>query len=306
MTTATKTLAAIEEGFNKDEGSLFRQWQAHTLPQCKDAYDPDNSPFRNHLGASVIGRKCQRALQHAFRWAAREKPKPHMQRLWNRGHLEEGRMLAILHMIGVQVRQHDPQTGNQIRISDHWGYFGGSSDGHLFGVPDIPNEWILGEFKTHNDKSFAKLTQEGLIAAKYEHYVQMNIYMRKMGLRYGLYLAVNKNDDRIHGEIVGLNADVADRYIERAKEIICADKPLKQISDSPAWHECKWCEFRALCHFKAKPLVNCRTCANIRLLGDGKWGCGLANGQEIPKAVQFTGCKSYEQNNVLWNTGHTK
>ncbi len=302
MTVATKTLKAIDEALRHDEGSLFRQWQAHTLPLCKDAYDPNNDPFRNHLGASVIGRKCSRALWYAFHWVAREPPKPHMMRLWNRGHLEEGRMLALLQMIGVKVHQHDPATGKQVRISDHWNYFGGSSDGQLEQVPDVPGERILGEFKTHNDNSYKKLVTDGVVEAKYEHFVQMQIYMRKMKLRWALYLAVNKNDDRIHGEIVGLNPDVADRYVERAKEIIVSPVPLRKLNDSPAHYECKWCEFRAVCHLGAQPLKNCRTCANVRMTGDGKWGCALASNQEIPKAIQFTGCPSHEYNNVLWRS----
>ena len=44
--------------------------------------------------------------------------------------------------------------------------------------------------------------RKGFYKAKPEHYVQMQMYMNKMKLNYGLYFAVNKNDDSIHGEIV--------------------------------------------------------------------------------------------------------
>lgn len=296
---AVKTLAAIEAAMIKDEGARFRQLQAETLPACKDAYDTNNDPFRNHLGASVIGRKCVRALWYAFRWVARETPKPNMMRLWNRGHLEEGRMIALLRMIETVVRQHD-DTGKQIRISDHWGYFGGSSDGWAYGVPDLPGQWVLTEYKTHNEKSYTKLIEEGLIKAKYEHFVQMQIYMHKMGLASGLYMAVNKNTDHIHAEIVLPQPDVAIRHLERAAEVITSPVPLRKLSENSSWHECKWCEFRAVCHLGAKPLVNCRTCVNVRMIGDGKWGCALAGNQQIPKHVQFTGCQAHNYNPNIW------
>lgn len=57
---------------------------------------------RNHLGASLIGRKCRRELWYSFRWATDTKHKGRMLRLFNRGHREEDRFVDWLRQVGVE------------------------------------------------------------------------------------------------------------------------------------------------------------------------------------------------------------
>lgn len=299
---ARKTLAAIEAAMQKDGGAAFRQLQAQTLPQCEDAYRGAESPYRSHLGASVMGRPCARELWYLFHWTATEQVKASVLRLWNRGHLEEGRMVALLRMIGVDVYQHTPD-GKQQRITDHTGHYGGSLDGELEGVPDIPNERVLGEFKTHGQKSYDKLVAEGLHDSKFDHYIQMQQYMRKRGLRWGLYLATNKNTDELYAEIIELNPALADRYLQRAAMIIWAEEPPPRISNSPAWWQCRFCTFRPQCHYGAPVARNCRTCAHSSTVLGG-WRCALAPaGVLTPREVQEVGCKQYK--GAPWTSGHT-
>lgn len=61
---------------------------------------------RNHLGGSLIGRKCKRALWYTFRWAARDKFEGRMLRLFLRGHREEYEFVRHLRRVGVQVREY--------------------------------------------------------------------------------------------------------------------------------------------------------------------------------------------------------
>ena len=275
VTLATKTLEAIENTIKKDQGSSFRGFLGKVIPHMGDAYRTGEDNFRSHMGASLIGGECARAIYYGFRWATRPTFDGRTLRLFNRGHLEEARMIACLLTIGVEVYQQDA-NGNQFRISDAGGHFGGSGDGVAIGLPDLaPGTPALLEFKTHNDASFKKLLlPEGVRGCKFEHYVQMQTYMRKMGLACALYLAVNKNNDELYGEIVTLNVEVAEQFIERARKIIPIKAAPERINKSPGFYMCKWCDHSPVCHQGKAPERNCRTCEYARAdITDGKWWC---------------------------------
>lgn len=281
---AVKTMAAFEEAVARDGGNSFRGWLGRVIPHIGDAYRSDEEGFRSHMGASVIGHPCARKVWYDFRWATKQKPTGRMLRLWNRGHLEEARFIALLLTIGCNVIQQD-ENGKQFRISDVGGHYSGSGDGMADGIPDLPpGTRALTEFKTHNDKSFKKLKDEGLRLSKPLHYIQMQQYMSKMGLAAGLYLAVNKNDDEIYGEIITLDSECADKYLHRAIQIIPLHEPPKKISEQPGWFECKWCDHRAPCQLGAEPQRNCRTCEWVEPLPDGRWSC---NNKERQMAMLF-------------------
>lgn len=298
---AVKTLKAIDDAIAADQGATYRQHLQRVLPHIGDAYRGHDDPFRTHLGASVIGGECGRAIWYGFRWTTLPKFKGRILRLFNRGHLEEGRFIAALLTIGVQIFQQD-ENGKQFRISDVGGHFGGSGDGVAIGIPDLPpGTPCLLEFKTHNDKSFQKLVKEGVRASKFEHYVQMNIYMRKMGLPVALYGAVNKNDDDFYFEIVTLDSATADQFTDRARQIILLKQAPARISESPGWFACSWCDHKPVCHLKAAPARNCRTCKNSEAREDGDWHCthpisSLVGGSPIlTKEEQLTcDCDFYE------------
>jgi hypothetical protein len=60
---------------------------------------------RPHLGASQIGKPCDRALVYGFRHAVRKRTKGRMLRLFRRGHMEEISLVAMLRDIGFEVRE---------------------------------------------------------------------------------------------------------------------------------------------------------------------------------------------------------
>lgn len=294
FTIATKTLKAIEVGLQLDQGALFRTYLGKVLPNSKDAYRGVDSPFRSHLGASVIGSECARQVWYGFRWSTKPNFKGRILRLFNRGHLEEARFISLLLMIGCVVYSQDDQ-GNQFRISDCGGHFGGSGDGVANGIPDVPEgHYTLLEFKTHNDKSFKKLKVEGVRASKFEHFVQMQTYMRKMGIAYALYMAVNKNDDELHAEIITIQTEIGDRFIDRARQIIFMRDPPKKINESPGWFACSWCDHKPVCHLRNNPDRNCRTCDYSIPGQDGLWYCGNSSPMKaLSEQDQLEGCVRY-------------
>lgn len=291
---AEKTLKAIEDQMYSDQGAKFRIMQGKVMPHMGDAYRGHDDPFRSHLGASVIGRGCAREIWYGFRWFTKKFLKAQLLRLFNRGHLEEARFIAMLLAIDCQVYQQDAD-GNQFRISDCGGHFGGSGDGVAVGVPDVPaGQPCLLEAKTHGAKSFKKLKDEGVRLAKPEHFVQMQTYMRKMQIYYALYMAVCKDNDEIWFEIVVVDNMVADQYIDRGRQIIFMRSPPKRISENAGWYECAYCDHKPVCHGGSAPDKNCRTCYWSHPEEDGSWRCGNNSGDAvIDKATQLTGCADY-------------
>lgn len=263
-------------------------------------HENQSSGHRYHLGASIIGRSCVREVWYKFHWWHATKHTGRILRLFNRGHREEPHVVENLRKLGAVVQDVD-NHGKQERFSHLWGLFGGERDATISNLDDygLPGSGLL-EIKTHNDKSFKNLQNKGLLSAKPEHFVQMQMYMSWMEVEWGLYIAVNKNDDELYAAVIPYRPEIAAQYTDRAREIITNPLPPKRISDDPTWWVCRFCDFKRHCHEDAEPDKNCRTCQHVELrLGDEKdieahtWICNLWGG-EIP--VEFTrkGCDSWE------------
>jgi len=301
---AEKTLAAIHYAIMEDGGNRFRWLEGQAFPLMSDAYRADEDARRSHMGASQIGKECDRSLWYGFRWFSKFKPRgrndesdleagSRMIRLWNRGHLEEARFLALLWLIGCTIYQQDAE-GKQFRIAEFGGHFGGSGDSIAYGVPELPHGIpALSEYKTHGAKSFAKLIEHGVQMAKPEHYTQMQVYMYKFGLQYALYLAVNKDTDDLWAEIIILDPDIGKMAIERAGRIIFAEQAPKRVRyASPGFTTCRFCDDKDVCFGTVAPERNCRTC-NASLFGlNGGIVC-TDTGEVLDKAKQKVGCQNY-------------
>lgn len=289
---ADKSLAAIERALRADQGARFRTELGIAIQQCDDAFDgSEQSPFRSHLGASLLGRECYRELWYNFRWVKKSKHIGQTIRLFNRGHLEEARFVALIRMCGWQIWQVD-KKGKQFRISDHGGHYGSAIDGVIKGIPEFPDEPVMGEFKTSNDKNFAKMKKMGVAGAKPEHVVQMRQYMKYMKLRACLYLVVNKNTDELYGEIIMASPEQAEMDTDKAGRIVFSQIPPERLYDNSASFGCKFCDFRDICFKGAGTEVNCRTCQYSEPLADGSWRCNnqKLKSKTLSKADQLKGC----------------
>lgn len=246
---------------------------------------------RDHLGASVIGQECHRAIWYGWRWVHFNIFDGRMLRLFERGQLEEQRFIKLLQGIGATIWEVDPQTGEQWRIYGCSGHFGGSGDS-VGMLPYIPDEAILLEFKTHNTKSFVDLVNKGVKLSKPQHFSQMCKYGEFYKFKYALYCAVNKNDDDLWFELVELDWRLAHDLEMKAADIINAQTPPNRISDNPSYYTCKYCSFADVCHNGAKVEVNCRSCKNAVPIEDAKWRCERFN-QVIPKEFIKKGCSEH-------------
>lgn len=278
-----------------------------TVQSIYKAYEQANrEEHRPHLGASIIGKPCERRLWYTFRWAEKKSFEGRMLRLFETGHLAEPRFIDNLRAIGATVETHAPD-GNQFRVSHLGNHIGGSMDSAILGLVEAPKTWHVGEFKTHSQKSFDKLIKEGVKKAKREHWVQMQIYMGKTGMTRALYLAVNKNTDELYAERVEFDQVEYQREMNKAERVVRAAEPPLRISQDPSYFECKYCDFTAICHGDQVPEVNCRTCANSTPVvdesraGDDQGGCWQCDAfkAEIPLEAQRVGCDGHRYIPIL-------
>lgn len=216
---------------------------------------------RAHLGASILGRECRRALWYAFRWCDDQPEGGRIYRLFRRGELEEAQFVADLRAAGVTVHDRD-ESGQQFRFSDVGGHVGGSMDGAALGLKEAPRTWHVVEMKTHGAKSFADLSRHGVQKSKPEHWAQMQFYMHWSGMERAYYLAVNKDNDELYGERVHYDKGAAERLVEKARAIVTAPEPLERIAEKPEYFACKFCPARRPCHEKRIPAPSCRTCCH--------------------------------------------
>lgn len=256
--------------------------------------------FRYHLGASIIGQECERQIWYSWRWFKDVKHSARMVRLFERGHNEEEIIIRFLREAGCKIQQLDEESGKQLRLVSIGGHFGGSLDGVLLNPAD---DSVVGmgngllEFKTSGYKYFLDLVKNGVKKAKPEHYVQMQIYMKAYDLKWALYICVNKNNDEWHWEIVFVDDHTADRYLNRAANIIGAHKPPPRINENPSYYKCNWCDYRKICHGQEQPAMNCRTCVSGHPMSDGRWQC-----EKIPTYKIRTAEEAETKNKPLVHT----
>lgn len=254
---------------------------------CQLQYD--DGP-RAHLGASIIGHECERYIWFSFRWMYREIFSGRMQRLFQRGHLEEERIIEWLNGIGFEIRQVNVD-GKQFRIMFASGHGGGSSDA-LGKLPERYGNFepILLEFKTQKDKRFNLLQGSGVQKEKPMHFIQASVYGRRLGMRYCLYIAVNKENDDLDVELIELDWELADQETAKAETIINSRWPPPRLNENASFWKCKMCPACPICHLSAPIERNCRSCINAEPMDGGQWYCqqwkAIIPESEIPKGCQ--------------------
>lgn len=260
---------------------------------CLELYPTRHS---RRVGMGSIGEPCSRKLWNKFRWLKQEKFNANILRLFDRGNLEETRFIEWLDKAGFELQAFDPETKKQFEVSDCQGHFSGFLDGKVM-LPKKYNilDWLVVDFKTwKEDGKWRTLLKEGVIATKPEHHYQLSMYGYAVGLTYGLYLAICKNNDKIYAEILPLDTAIGQDLIRKAEAIISAptDSPPTKISNQRGHFNCKWCTFQAVCHDGEQVEKNCRSCQHASAAPNAEWHCGLYD-NIIPKDFIPKGCDNY-------------
>ena len=223
---------------------------------------------RRHLGASVLGHKCDRYLWLLFRWTRNPRHDGRRLRLFERGRMEEVKVRKELVALGWKVIL--PSDDNAPRRAP-W-----AENSHISGEVDFlfarrtdgPIREAIVECKTANAKSFARIVRSGMRAAKPEHYVQCQVYMAIYRQQWCLYIVTNKDTEEIHAEWIAYDAEFAQKAIERGRAIVAMNQPPEKIA-AHEYPPCRWtsvegevflCDFYKVCHGQEIPERNCRTC----------------------------------------------
>lgn len=254
----------------------------------------NDEPPRAYLGASQLGAECERATWYGYRWVKPSSFGGRMLRLFETGHLAEIRFAGDLEAVGINVNTIDPNTGEQFRAVALEQHFSGSMDGIATGIDEKdPDKKYILEFKTHNEKSFNLLVKVGVENSKWQHYVQMQVYMGLFDIHQALYLAVNKNNDELYSEIVEFNREKFNLFMEKAKRIIVTSEPPAKLNNSPSFFKCKMCDYKDICHNGSSAAVNCRTCVHSGPAKGGMWKCRKYN-RVLDVDMQAKGCPDHD------------
>lgn len=268
----------------------------------------DEKP-RQYLGMSGFS-ECARQGWYNLRWAVLPEFDGRMASLFDRGHREEPVILARLKKAGLEVYGADLE-GEQFALSEFNGWLRGHFDGIARNVPELVgtknyNDWVLLEMKTHNKRSFTDLQNKGVTVSKPQHFNQMQAYMHYSGndkdrLKFALYIAVCKDDDHLHVELISYDKEIGAALARRAEETIFDDEPPPRPYKNASNMTCRFCDFSEICHSTKLPLPNCRTCAHVDFNRDGKLNCTLKGHEITDQWVAMDGCDDHIYNPHMLN-----
>src|SRR5947209_1704100 len=106
-----------------------------TLAAIAAAIEADQEDWESvGIPAGLIGTECDRALWYEFRRASpQEQITWRKRRIFERGNIEEDRLLELLSLIGCEVSE------QQARVRDVGGHLRGKIDAEALGIPEAPS-----------------------------------------------------------------------------------------------------------------------------------------------------------------------
>jgi len=249
--------------------------------------------FRNYVGYSGIGHKCNRKLWYDLRHTYESTITPRVKRLLNRGKTEEVIIIADLRSAGVNVFNTQVEVVNKC-----FPQLKGHIDGMVSNVPGYNSKVeMLLEMKTANHARFEKIKKIGVKAFDSSYWMQIQGYMYELNLTKCLYIISNKNnDERLYNIYSFEPSFVTD--IPYIIQDVLDNKTLPVQIGSSIWWECKFCDAYKICHGGDEIFKNCRNCSLGILTCDSEEGviCDLCSDNSD---YDGTKCSKYKELEVL-------
>lgn len=239
--------------------------------------------------AGEIGVECDRAIWLAFRRASvPETITWRKRRIFERGNIEEERLLDLLRLVGIEVSE------QQTRVRGAGGHLRGKIDGQALGIKEAPATIHVVECKSSKASDFRAMVKDGVQKANPKHYATMQFYMLKRGLDRCLYMMSNKDDEDIHTERVRLDVEAAIRAEARIERIIGMDEPPSRLCTKRDDFRGMFCRQAAVCFGEEWPRSHCRTCIHASALLDGNagWDCAR-HSKPLSLGEQDAGCPAH-------------
>ena len=214
------------------------------------------------VSASSLGYDCHRRLWYDLRWASPGERVPgRTLRIFERGNIEEDRVVDLLKLAGLDVQEVNPATGRQWRFSLANGWIRGKADGVILsGVPEAPKAKHVLEIKSMKAADWRAIKKHGLFKKKPEHWHQLHSGMAGLNIDRGLYVASNKDTEEVLYERLHLNPEVADEKERTVLALSADDTPPARIADSIENFACRFCPHKAICHEAEPAPRSCRSC----------------------------------------------
>ncbi|MGM4911466.1 oxidoreductase [Rhizobium sp. 768_B6_N1_8] len=239
--------------------------------------------------AGDIGVECDRAIWLSFRRASvPEEITWQKRRIFERGNIEEERLLDLLRLVGCEV------WGQQDKVRAVGGHLRGKIDGRVLGLIEAAKTEHIVECKSAKQEVFRKVVKEGVKTGKPEHYATMQFYMHGLGVDRVVYMMTNKNDEDVHMERVHSDAEFAMRQVARIERIIASDEPPSRICTKRDDFRGMFCRQAAVCWGEVRARVHCRTCIHASPLLDGNagWDCARWS-KPLSLDEQDAGCPAH-------------
>lgn len=225
-----------------------------TLDAIRRIYEQKPQEKRQYVGASSIGDPCARKIWYSYKgYPAKPFTSDTLFRFED-GHRTEELIINRLKMVeGVIVYDKD-EAGKQFGFTEFNGQFKGHVDGVIVGLLQSPKTPHVLEIKCTEDLNkfrkakFEKGDKNALKTWNEIYYAQAQIYMQALNLarHYTVVSSAGGRDfDSCRTEY---DQETAQRYKDRAFEIIKAEKEPQKISDKADFYLCRWCQFNEICH----------------------------------------------------------
>ena len=266
-------------------------FERYRIELTKTLAAPWMQPLRDRprrLGVSAVSSACLRKAWYAWRWFGLADISARQFLIFERGHLEEARVIALIRACGYRVKWSG--EGEAIEATTANGHVVGIADGLMLDVKVNGKfqNWLL-EIKTANARRFRAITK----AIPPEYINQMQLYMHLLNLPAALFFAVCKDTDEIYHRAVDYDKDKAESLLARAEIILTADKPPPRVADTESYYQCRVCDYREICWYGNGANSNCRTCKHSQLADSGKWDCAKGNDITTLEA-QKAGCTNFD------------
>jgi len=251
--TAQDVVEAIDEGYAKNKRERPRQY----------------------IGASIVGNPCGAYLAYSLRGYPEDAPDPKLQRIFQMGHILEDFVVRDLkRKADVRVWEKDGLTGRQHSYSEWGGHLSCHMDGHV--ELDDGKVRVL-EIKSMNDNSWKKFASSGVKVSHPNYFAQCQMMMAMSGLEETLFIAINKNTQDYHAEIIDFD-EIEVSFLQQ-KVISVLDNQAEKVSTDETDWRCRGCFNRSVCWAKTDPEKECASCANAKARKDGLWECSLHGGE---------------------------
>jgi len=239
--------------------------------------------------AGDVGVECDRAIWFAFRrTSAKEEINWKQRRIFERGNIEEERLLDLLRSIGCTV------WGEQDKVRAVGGHLRGKIDGRVLGIIEAPSKQHITECKSSNDEKFQPVKKHGVKIAMPLHYATFQFYMHGLGVDRVFYMMSNKNDEDLHFERVNYDADFAIRAVARIERIVNSPEPPSRLCTKVDDFRGLFCKHKDVCWGEIKPRAHCRTCVHSTPLMDGNAGWDCSRWQKpLSLSEQDEGCPAH-------------